>query len=401
MNRVCTSALLLKALRQQIKKDLYGERAILFESLLKDRRAKKIIYRLVDQSHLLRSLCCALYGLGISMPDAAFGSHAALVGQGSESKFLKRLIKTAPGLGLVPLDFSRWRFRLALTATSAKNILRFWRLISRMNKAYPLYVAIRATQVLISYSALRNRLRHSRPRSLTIFSEGNPHALAAWAAASVQAIPVIFIAHAPMITNPARLSFRMAVVYGKESELAFKRAGAAISEYMHFGWLRPQANGLKCKKICVSLSKDVSLPFLERTLKVLAENFPAPVIVRAHPNSLVSPSSINRILKSGAILSRNELEDDLNSTFLHLAGNSTVHLESLARGISTVYLSGIDHTGRFPISIIREKLIPEITLDQLGSKDFMCPAQVETGPYLSTKDPNLFRVEIERFYSEL
>jgi hypothetical protein len=230
--------------------------------------------------------------------------------------------------------------------------------------------------------------------------------LAAAALTRVYSIPLVFVPHAPAVSNPARIKAALAIFYGKRSEAEFLAAGSTFSRTLHYGWMEKSAPRVAGHggAICISLSKDVSLPFLKESLDMISSNMGVPVIVRMHPNSFVSARKVSNILPPGVELStENSLAHDFDRISLHIAGNSTIHLESLGRGIPTYYLVGLDGTGAFPIRAIQEHLIPRVSLEDLknlNARILHCPTihdVIET-----EKDMALFGRELQSaFYQAI
>lgn len=359
--RAPVSHALLCALRAQIRKDTYGERSALFRSLLGQKPLARLVFSVLDCSLILKVFTCALFAhcrAQARIPTGKF--HVAIVGTRGEKLAFDRLTTALPHQNILEVSYGS---SIAALARIPAAPLRFARLFWRLNKKYPFFVCLRAAETVGFYGFLVKKWRSEKAASVTVFSEGNPHGLGAMAAAHACFIPVVYVAHAPIVTNPSRLNVHLAVFYGPSAEADFRAVGSAMKKVLLYGWISPQTTQ-SSRGLCISLSKDVSLSFLRELLE--APNKANSVIVRLHPNSLIPEKVISSALPAHAELSfGRSLEHDLSRTAVHIAGNSTVHLESLARGVPSYYLPELDNTKDFPISAIRAKMVPSISRNTL------------------------------------
>lgn len=290
-----------------------------------------------------------------------------LEGQKNDSEMMDRLKITMDQLGI-----QRWKAH----SFPLQNLLRppFYRsgptlaILRRLCRKYPLYVVMRVAEALCFYAELVRYVRSHQPNFLMISSEGNPPGLAALGVSRSLGTPVVYVAHAPHVVNPAKIDCSVGVFWGQHSLQEFLSVGSNFQKTFLMGSIaRETIPHLEKTHICFCLSKSVNQELLLQGVELCEqEGFKNRIIVRPHPNSFVSRKQLIKILGNKAQVSSDSLDHDLGRSSLCIAGGSSVHLESLSRGVPTIQLEKIDgfedlnHLTHKKISIPRASNIKEL-----------------------------------------
>ncbi len=370
------SEALLRALRGQVRKDNSAERQTLFRYVLERNPPARFVYAALNISPTVRALTCAAFGFArAGLRSQSTDAHLAICGTAGERAALGKLQKALAELRLNKMEYGnslpRAAFLLALSVPyairDARTTCRYVRFFVRWNQRYPFFVCLRSAETLYLYARLLRRWRADKPRSITLFSDGNPHSFGPMAAATRCGIPVVFMPHAPFVNQPARVEAALGIFYGRSCEADFLAVGSRFEKVIYYSWIQEEKRipPVEHGTICVSLSKAVSLKFLKNFLGEMS--FAQKIIVRMHPNSFVSANLLQGALPNRAVLSRGDssLDQDLAGARAHVAGNSSVHLESLARGVPTYFLKELDATRGFTLPAISRNAVPQVSTEQL------------------------------------
>jgi hypothetical protein len=114
--------------------------------------------------------------------------------------------------------------------------IRLWRLFGELCRRYPLYVAVRAGEVVFHYLYFRETFRRRRPSFVVSSSDGNPHGRALMAAAWAESIPLVFAAHGAVASKPVRAKAALAILFGRKSEHELRERDSKIRETLFYGF---------------------------------------------------------------------------------------------------------------------------------------------------------------------
>lgn len=290
----------------------------------------------------------------------------------SELAGLRSLVKAAV----------KGRTRPAYVSTLPK----LFRLALRIQRRHPFSVSCRAIATIFLYLYFKDRFRKGDIRLLLVASETNPHALAACAAGGAAGVRSMLLPHGFPVPPYPRLRHDYCVFQGRADKEAFEKAGPITGECFFIG--------LPCaveerraliirttppRKIAVLLSLVTRVERLEALLAGIQKSFPASrVVVRVHPNSWENSFLRARVdLPKTASWEREgtSLGETLADCDLGFAGNSAVHLESLARGIPMLYEFGLDPDPRDLFGFVASGLLfeaPAGDIDLKSLKTFYC-----------------------------
>lgn len=361
---------LLFALRTQIQKDDTPDRATQFgQRLLHQNFGVRALHSLLQKSPApIKTAAALLYAAAVSAKPlrAQPGQPLALVRFANE----KSAVQTRHSL-FEEFNLSIWdwtpRFATALysfsflisrAAYNPTTALRLTRLFARLVRRYPLYVAWRAGESLMTTLFLQERWRARPPRFVVVATEGNPHGLAAMAAAEAVGTPALFISHGAISLNPISLRCRWAVVYGARAQKDFSRGGSRVGTFILEGfkerWTPPIVR--ERPRLLIALGHAPNLPSVQ---ELIDRNDGAEIVVRAHPHSQVPASHIARALRGPSLRFSQgaPLAEDLREVRCAYAGNSTVHLEVLLMGVPSVYEETLDEQRERRLTFLEEGLI--------------------------------------------
>jgi len=359
----------------QLRKDNTAERAQLFRVFLNARPLLGFIFRAFD----------AIAPISIKALAAIFwaslrsrypikvnrGEPIAIVKYANEIKILNSLRPVLSNHGIIEVQWQK--FTLTVVSSlfffgnraihNPKTFAQVWRISQKLCRRYPLFVAIRALESILVYIYLRDRFLSMNPAMILIFTEGNPHGCAAMGAASALNLPVVYMSHGAVSSRPVRIKCRLAAFYGIRARQESISQSSRIEEVVLYGFketYRKIPASPRKGSFCFCLSQNPDLDFLSAYLRQnsLMDTGQNP-IVRPHPHSQISVFAIQqRIGKNVHVSAGTKLEDDLNKCSMVFAGNSTVHLDCLLRGMPTAYLPALDsYEPENPLNFISEKIV--------------------------------------------
>ncbi len=261
----------------------------------------------------------------------------------AEKKNFKRFKELAPQIPIIYLDWN-FGFRKFIGAIQLFCFLLFsgklgkvFSLAQRLARREQFIIAARALEALLSTMYFQKK--SNKESTYLVSSDSNPHATSLFYLARKKSIKTIFIAHSPWIENPLAISLQGGIFWGPSGYSQFVEKGARIENRI---FISPQLQLTKLKDqknnghILIALSKTFKQEALDSLLlsfsshKQLCYN---KIRIRPHPNSLFKLSQ--------SYLLNASYEEDLNKALdgvsYVVAGNSTIHLEALARGVPSFF----------------------------------------------------------------
>ena len=360
---------LYSALKNQVKKDQTEERKQIFYRYLSSFPLMLTGYTYADRWAPVSVKC--LFGLArasvISWPHFQGGEKGIF----SVSRSLNETNKIAEvqsvisglDLGSIRWDLSKGKsfaFFLFLAFRRPQNFLKTWRVLRRFFSRYPLYIALRCSETLLCFIALKYSLQRQGAKLPVSSSDGNPHGLATMAVASNLKIAHVFLSHGPQTARPIRLKTDLGIFYGERSLASYQAEKSIIRKSLFYP--REQATFKKVRvfsdvrRVCVCLGMGFHP---ERTQKLLEDiQVLAPqmeVLVRPHPSL---PQTARALRRDLVFSFHPRLKDALADGSILLAGNSTAHLEAMRLGIYSFCFPILESGNPETPSFLKEKMVP-------------------------------------------
>lgn len=359
------------SIKNQIKKDHTQERSDLFSVFLSSHLILKYPYQFLELHKLspLRALFCFIYAACVSgnWLTTKDTSPITIEKRANESNKIRELesVLRVYGFKRASLNisffkkFSSFFYFLKRAARSPLSFIKTWKWLLRLNQNFPFYVCLRATETLFIFLYLNEKFQKIKPSALLISTEGNPHGSAVMGIADKFSIPLIFASHGAISTQPVKIKCELGLFHGAKMREDYLREFSKVESTIYYGRKKNINNDSNfSKKICLCLSKDPNLLAIKNLLlKIKNEFVGAEILLRPHPQSMVSVSSIQKNFPFINISKNNSLAEDLSGSFLVLAGNSTVHLEALSYGVASLFWQDLD-MGRQPLlSFLKEGIV--------------------------------------------
>jgi hypothetical protein len=292
----------------------------------------------------------------------------------NEQKAIAELMRLAPHQPWSELVFeARLRSVIAAlpdlvrTAATWRQIARISRRVSRRHDAFRAY---RVVELLFYYQRYVRLFAAQTFQMAVISSHSNPHGIALNLAARRSGVPAVLITHGMPISPIARLDYDLAIMECEASADVYRRAGCRLgrvivksrkSNYVPMDACQSPHGPLT---IGVFLSKDpAEEQFASLVRALLSHKKVTRILVRPHPVNLwpglagyLASMEDERLQLStgGPIL------DDVRACDFVMAGNSTVHVETVVAGTPACYVRGLDHAPYDVQSFIHDGLVYEL-----------------------------------------
>ena len=213
-------------------------------------------------------------------------------------------------------------------------------------------VAARVAATAGSFLRMDEALARSTARAVWVSSDGNPYAVALARAAASRGIRTCFVTHGHVAEGPEPLDFDLAILDGEVVREVYARSGPIRGRVVLRGTegaARPMCvtrleGGIETLGVLASILVDYAR--LGDTIRRLRESLrPRRVLLRLHPNLEMRDPHWRRALASPDVVVSDggrTLEEDLDASDLVVAGNSSVHLGALKRGVPSAYDPRLD-----------------------------------------------------------
>ncbi|HEX8189390.1 MAG TPA: hypothetical protein VF586_13625 [Pyrinomonadaceae bacterium] len=271
----------------------------------------------------------------------------------------RRAVEALPRL-LPEAGWTEWKFRRrpeaaalrALAGLRPASVRRAFRLARRLHRRHEFFKVLRVLELIGYYARYLSLFRAGRFRLAVMSSHSNPHGIAFNLAAHRCGVPVVLVTHGMPVRPVAPLSYDLALVHCEAARRTYEEEGCRMARVLVHGRRQhhaPMTPGPLPERLAVGvfLCKDVN----EGRLRDLAERLLADprvsrVLVRPHPKNLwrgldewVATRGEPRL----SLSPRGPAFEDIMSSDVVLAGNSSVLVEAVTAGRPAAYVPGIDY----------------------------------------------------------
>lgn len=271
----------------------------------------------------------------------------------------RRAVEALPQL-LPEAGWTEWKFRRrpdaaalrALAGLRPASLLRAFRLARRLHRRHEFFKVLRVVELLGYYARYLALFRGGRFRLAVMSSHSNPHGIAFNLAARRCGVPVVLVTHGMPVRPVAPLSYDVAVVHCEAARQVYEEEGCRMGRVLVHGRRQhhaPMPAGPLPERLAVGLflCKDVREGRLRDLVeRLLADPRVSRVLVRPHPKNLwrgLGEWVATRREPRLKLSPRGAVFQDIASSDVVLAGNSSVLAEALTAGRPAAYVHGLDH----------------------------------------------------------
>ena len=237
---------------------------------------------------------------------------------------------------------------------SFKSVLKYLKIIHRINKNYEFMPACRAASTIGFYIRFKNELMSKNFKAVLVSKTYSPDCLSlVWSAKSLN-IPTIYSAHSfipPLDLKKPPISFSLLILQGQNMHQILERRAPIEGRVIYKGIdAKPkqmQIDRLKESgmRIGIFLSGRMNISGIEKQVKNIFSFLNAKsILIRLHPVAITSVD-IRYLEDSYSNLElsfNNTLSEDLEKCDLVVVGGSGVALEALKMGFPCVYVSSLE-----------------------------------------------------------
>jgi hypothetical protein len=344
--------LLTYAVKQQIESDQRDCARELIRFVLDERPALRVLDRILrrNKANAIPVVFALANGLRcFTRLHASSGTGGALACglRPNERRALDEVRALVPDLAWDDVQFDLKRAPASLSLELFRDAKRMMRIARRLQEDTDLVAWLRAIELIGYYARLGQLLTQGRHRVAVLSTYTNPWGIALNIAARRRNIPVVLVTHGSPVGKITRLDYDVAIVDSHVSAAAFREAGCRIgstivrSVQSKYRVMKP--DGASPLTVGVFLSKYPAPAVRSWIDHLLQRREVARIVVRAHP---ANPAP--NVLRELARYSRVEVSTaatclaDLHRCDVAIAGNSSVHLESVTAGTPTVFVPALD-----------------------------------------------------------
>jgi hypothetical protein len=359
-----TAHLLREGIGQQIANDRSGAVAQIVRYVLAERRAVRLLDRVVRAASGTKLPDWFAVGNGVRcwLRMRATGTPGGVLACAHRANERRAVAELRASVGDVP--WSDVRFDLRDAGRDAGRALRAapretWRHLARaaglsrhLRREHDLFLVVRALELVFLYDRLGRLLDEGRHRVAVTSTYSNPWGIALNLAARRRGIPVVHVMHGAPLWPLPRLDYALVVANDRASLEVLARAGCRIDRGVVKS-ARPRHRALPVSPagrpltVGIFLSKE---PARDRVLAWIAGLLDhaavGHVLVRPHPANLWSglEEALAALPPTRVTLSSGDATADLRRCDAIVAGNSSVHLEALTMGVPSVHVRALDNT---------------------------------------------------------
>ena len=240
----------------------------------------------------------------------------------------------------------------ALAALRPSSVRRAFRLARRLHRRYEFFKVLRVLELLGYYARYLALFRGGRFRLAVMSSHSNPHGIAFNLAARRCGVSVVLVTHGMPVRPVAQLSYDLALVHCEAARQTYEEEGCRLRRVLVHGRRQahaPMSDAPLAERLSVGLflCKDVNEERLRGLVeRLLADTRVARVLIRPHPKNLWRGLEewVESRREPRLGLSKGQtVFQDIASSDLVLAGNSSVLAEALTAGRPAAYVRGIDY----------------------------------------------------------
>ena len=278
-------------------------------------------------------------------------------------------------------------FRLAKGVARVSVWKRFLPLLNRLNRRYDFLVSCRAASALFCYVRALETLDHYKPNGVFVSSDSNPEPLAFARAASVFAVPTVFMSHAYPTPVSPRLQFTLSILEGEAALESYQAMGPVEGEVLFCG-AEGESQPMNARRLLseepvigIFMPKVVCWPQLVSLIEDCRKQFrPKRILIRWHPNMLgrsrlpLELSDMSGVIETDPTMPLDELSRQCD--WVITDENSNVNLGVLKAGVplipmkdfSVLPASRADLYGFVKNAVIPSPVITvnEVSLEQLA-----------------------------------
>lgn len=240
------------------------------------------------------------------------------------------------------------------------------RIVARVSTRCPLFVTFRAAEFMALYSAVVRR-QHNVCAYMAA-SSFTPNAAAVLLAGRKKGVKTIFVANgldtSPFFDQKVEIMIAGCPYNLKDN----KKAKLKIAHSL--GGIESKAMQIKeVKKIGIFLSGNLNMAALLKLVAQLKEaNFE--VLIREHPNQefKLKDCEIRALIAGQSKILITSLDQALELCDLVIAGNSSVHVDCLSRGVPTIYHALLDEDERDLFGFLGNNIVMEYALEKINKK---------------------------------
>ena len=267
----------------------------------------------------------------------------------------------------------RCDFKISLASSLSPPTLPSKKLVKvthRLVKNYPFFAALRSLETIFYFIKFKSCLDKKANGSFYISTLSQPYSSAVLGLKRKGLIKAHFKSHSPLIDSPRKVFLDSAHIYGKAMKWQFELENSSVQHY-HFtgaGIGPVKLDFSDSEVIVVALSKGPDWSRLKELLELIdkenhLENLS--VGLRCHPNQLgMTPRSFERL-----VMPRESFSKALQKAHFVIAGNSTVHLHSMALGVPSFYSPLVDSFENLDLKFVEEVGIKMFDKNMLSSRE--------------------------------
>ncbi|MEJ7760340.1 MAG: hypothetical protein WKF55_12215 [Gemmatimonadaceae bacterium] len=274
-------------------------------------------------------------------------------------------------LGDLPWTDIEFGYRGALVPLGSmtkgiRHLTRAARLAKGLRRRHDMFHVLRALELVFYYDRIGQILDRGGYRVAVMSSYSNPWGIAMNLAARRRGIPVVHVMHGEPVWPLPRLDYDLAIVNNQASYELLCRAGCRIdrvivrsagARYRPLPLALPQRN----MTVGLFLSKQPRKECVIAWIRgLLCTEGVESIRLRPHPANLWTgiDAAMREFPRDRVNLSSASADDDLRRCDLVIAGNSSVHIDTLTAGVHSVYSRDLDHSAG-GLSLLAEGLVFE------------------------------------------
>jgi len=276
----------------------------------------------------------------------------------NERRVIEAITPLVPELVWTELAF-RSRPDAAGLSTLARSLgpaaWRLFRIARQLHRRHEFFKVLRVVELIAFYSRYLGIFRNARFVIAVTSNHSNPHGIGFNLAARRCGLPVVLITHGLPVRPVAKLSVDLTVVHCEAARQTYLNEGCRMSQVLIHGRRQHYAampSGQLRERLAVAifLCKDVNAARLHELLEhLLGHPRVAGIRIRPHPANLwrgldawTAARNDSRVRRS----SGTSVFEDLLTSDIVLAGNSSALVDAVTAGRPSGYVAGLDYGSR-------------------------------------------------------
>lgn len=354
---------LFMALKRQIKADKYEYRQGLINQYLTDNKIGKTVNFLYKMPGGFLYLGL-IYYLKCFKKITFEGEVGETIIFGRDIVEINALRAKIPKGSLIKI--SRWRWG----KPNSKILLKICRVLAHLKRRSPTVVEfLRLVEAICWHGMFKNLELPKGTKAIGYSSDSNPWGIACFYYGLARGLKKVFVSHGNIVSHPNDLLHDELYLKTKICKRNFQRAHSGfrnskfivdlelIQEYKKRTSLWPKLS------VGIVLSKSVQWDSLDSIYSSL-ESLPevGKILIKGHPRS---PFPIPR--KYSRQMTHMLANEFLEEMDLIIVGNSSVCLEALIKGVSTIYIDSLDFDNFDLYGLVELQFIENTEINDLAS----------------------------------